>query len=95
MQRIVTLVLLAALAGCAGVPGLAARPLGRDPRTDAVNTWFTGVGTSRGGDRAEAEEIARADLIDASALPRGEGDLRDDRVARASVDDYRTRCGSS
>ena len=65
MQRIATLVLLAALAGCAGVPGLAAPPdwVGNPPGPDAVNTWFTGVGTSRGGDRAEAEQIARADTL--------------------------------
>ena len=93
MQRIVTLVLFAALAGCAGVPGLAAPPdwVGNPPGPDAANTWFTGVGTSRGGDRAEAEEIARADLIDGIMRYLGvKVTTETTAVARASVDDYRT-----
>ena len=96
MQRLASLVLLAVLfllAGCAGVPGLAAPPdwVGNPPGPDAANAWFTGVGTSRGGDRAEAEQIARADLIDGIMRYLGvKVTAETTAVAKASVDDYRT-----
>jgi len=93
MQRLASLVLLAVLAGCAGVPGLAAPPdwVGNLPGPDAAHVWFTGVGTSRGGDRAEAEQIARADLIDGIMRYLGvKVTAETTAVAKASVDDYRT-----
>ncbi|MCX7030599.1 MAG: hypothetical protein NTU62_10840, partial [Spirochaetes bacterium] len=93
MKSLVTLILLAVLTGCAGVPGLAAPPdwVGNPPGPDAANTFFTGVGTSRGGDRAEAEEIARADLLDGIMRYLGvKVTTETTAVAKASVDDYRT-----
>jgi hypothetical protein len=93
MKSLGALIALALLAGCAGVPGLAAPPdwIGNPPGPDASNTYFTGVGTSKGSDRAEAEEIARADLIDGIMRYLGvKVTAETTAVARASVDSYQT-----
>jgi hypothetical protein len=93
VKPLATLILLAVLAGCVGVPGLAASPdwVGNPPGPDAADTWFTGVGTSKSGDRAEAEEVARADLIDGIMRYLGvKVTAETTAVANASVDDYRT-----
>jgi len=93
MKTLGALVAAALLAGCAGVPGLAAPPgwIGNPPGPDAANTYFTGVGTSTGGDRAQAEEIARADLIDGIMRYLGvKVTSETTAVARASVDSYQT-----
>jgi hypothetical protein len=93
MQPLVALILLALLAGCAGLPGLAVPPgwIGEPPGPDAASTFFTGVGTSKQGDRAEAEAIARADLIDGIMRYLGvKVTAETTAVAKASVDDYRT-----
>ncbi len=93
MRTLVKLVLLAALTGCAGVPGFAAPPdwVGSPPAPDAESTWFTGAGTSTTGDVAEAEEKARAVLIDAIVRFLGVAEVAGTGAAvNASVDDYRT-----
>ncbi len=93
MKRPTLTALVLVLFGCAGGPASTQAPdwVTAAPAPDAVYQYFTGAGTSRENDPAQAELIARGALIDEIMRYIGvKVTSATTAIARASVDTYKT-----
>ena len=93
MKGVVVAAALLALVACSGGP--AARPapdwVFTPPQPDAGNFYFTGAGTSKEGDQAQAEQTARGAVIDDIMRYIGvKVTSQTTATARASVDSFKS-----
>jgi len=93
MRWLTSIAVTLVLVGCAGGAGSQSPPdwIGTPPAANATSTFFTGAGTSKEGDQAKAEEIARGALIDEIMRYLGvKITAQTTATARASVDSFQS-----